>query len=98
MTLALALQARNSFITGKPQIVRRRIDTPVSLSGYMQELYGARASTEVLVTERLNRIRTPHLIPAGTWFYLLTLMLWSSPLLPISAWRRRNAQSSVKVK
>jgi len=70
LTLALALQARNSFITGKPQIVRRRIDTPVSLSGYMQELYGARASTEVLVTERLNRIRTPHLIPVGTWLLL----------------------------
>jgi len=36
----------------------------------MQELYGARASTEVLVTERLNRIRTPHLIPVGTWLLL----------------------------
>lgn len=67
LTLALALQARNSFITGKPQIVRRRIDTPVSLSGLMQELFGSRASAEVLVTERLNRIRTPHLIPVGTW-------------------------------
>lgn len=70
LSLALALQARNSFIAGKPQIVRRRIDKVVSLSGLMQELFGSRASDEILVTERLNRIRTPHLIPVGTWLLL----------------------------
>lgn len=70
VALAYGLQARNAFIAGSPALVNYPVDTPTSLSALMQRLYGSRAATEILLAQRLNRIRQPHSIPAGTTLLL----------------------------
>lgn len=79
LTLAQALQARNSFTAGRPPLVRYRVDQAGSLSALMQRLYGGRANDERDLCLRLNTIRTPHAIPAGT------VLLITDPAAPVVA-------------
>lgn len=65
-TLAAALQARNSFLEGRPALVLRRVDQATSLSALAQSLYGGRALDAEAEIRRLNRIPRPWSIPAGT--------------------------------
>ena len=64
--LASALQARNSFLEGRPALVTHTLDRATSLSALAQQLYGARALAAEAEIRRLNRIPKPWLIPAGT--------------------------------
>lgn len=64
--LASALQARNSFLIGRPALITRTLPTATSLSSLAQQLYGARALAAEAEIRRLNRIPRPWSIPAGT--------------------------------
>lgn len=64
--LAAALQARNSFLIGRPALVTKMLATATSLSALCQQLYGARALAAEAEIRRLNRIPRPWSIPAGT--------------------------------
>lgn len=64
--LASALQARNSFLVGRPALVPYTVQRAASLAALAQQLYGSRALTAGAELRRLNRIARPWSIPAGT--------------------------------
>lgn len=64
--LALALQARNAFLEGRPALVMLTLDRATSLSALAQQRYGSRALAAEAEIRRLNRIPRPWSIPAGT--------------------------------
>ena len=64
--LAFALQARNSFLAGRPALITRTLAQATSLSALAQQLYGSRGLTAEAEIRRLNRIPRPWSIPAGT--------------------------------
>ena len=49
-----------------PPIIPRRVPQRMSLSRYVRSLYGGGAQAMELEISRINRIPTPHAIPAGT--------------------------------
>lgn len=66
LTLALALQARQRIAAGRPPIIPYRVTERVSLSSLCQRLYGQRGRDALSEIMRLNRIRRPFAIDAGT--------------------------------
>lgn len=66
LTLAQAIQARNSFLVGRPQLITFRLDSSESLGALCQRLYGGRARDAKAEILRLNRIARPYAMPAGT--------------------------------
>ncbi len=66
LTLAIALQARQRFAAGRPPLIAYRVESVVSLSVLCQNLYGGAALDARAEILRLNRLRRPHAIPAGT--------------------------------
>lgn len=64
--LASALQARNSFLAGRPALITHTVLRTTSLSALAQQLYGSRGLAAEAEIRRLNRIRRSISIPAGT--------------------------------
>lgn len=66
LSLSYAIRARNRFTEGRPPIIRYTLPSSESLGALCQRLYGSRGRDERQLTLRLNRIRTPFRMPAGT--------------------------------
>jgi hypothetical protein len=65
LALSYALQSRNRFMAGHPPLIEYILQTPESLGGLAQRLYGSRGKDEKALMLRLNRVARPYLMPVG---------------------------------
>jgi hypothetical protein len=65
LAMSYAIQSRNRFIAGRPPLIEYVLQSPESLGGLCQRLYGSRGRDEQALTFRLNRIARPYLMPVG---------------------------------
>lgn len=66
VALAYALTARNRYLAGKPPLVQVTLRSTEGITALCQRLYGSRALDNLDTIRRLNRIRRPYGIVAGT--------------------------------
>lgn len=65
LALSYALQSRNRFVDGRPPLIEYVLQSPESLGGLCQRLYGSRGADEKALILRLNRVARPYLMPVG---------------------------------
>ncbi len=66
ITYSAALESRNRLLAGRPPLIRYRLASAISLGNLCQQLYGSDTPAMRAEILRLNRIRRPFHIAAGS--------------------------------